>query len=38
MTKIIIFEGFWKISDVVNNPTWLFVFDDNDVGRGKGGL
>jgi hypothetical protein len=36
-SKIIIFEGFWTITDVINHPNWLFVFGDNDVGLGKGG-
>ena len=37
MGKVIIFNGFWTITDVINNPQWLFVFGDNNIGKGKGG-
>jgi len=33
----LIFNGYWTISDVKNHPNWLFVFGDNNVGKGKGG-
>ena len=36
-SKIIIFDGYWKISDVKANPHWLFVYGDNNVRIGKGG-
>lgn len=35
--EIQIFKGFWTVSDVLQNRTTLFVFGDNDVGRGKRG-
>jgi hypothetical protein len=35
--SVIIFEGYWKISDVEANPKYLFIFGDNDIGKGKGG-
>ena len=37
MGKIVIFEGYWSRSDVLNYPNSLFVFGDNDAGIGKGG-
>jgi hypothetical protein len=35
--EIIIFEGFWNIDDVQELNEYLFLFGDNDIGRGKGG-
>jgi len=35
--KLKIWEGFWTVGDVSNNPTWLFIFGDNDVKIGCGG-
>lgn len=37
VSKIIIFKGWWTRDDVVNSPDSLFVFGDNDVGKGHGG-
>jgi len=37
MSKIIIFENFWTLNDIKNNPEYLWVYGDNDVKRGKGG-
>ena len=36
-SKIKIFKGYWTENDVTDNPDWLFVYGDNDVGMGKGG-
>ena len=36
-TKIVIFKGYWTISDVKKNSNALFVYGDNDVHIGKGG-
>lgn len=36
-SKIIIFDGYWSIVDVKNNPDSLFVYGDNNIGRGKAG-
>lgn len=36
-SKIKIFDGFWTRDDVTNNPRSLFVFGDNNIGRGNGG-
>lgn len=35
--KIEIFNGFWTVDDVKNNPKKLFVFGDNNARIGKGG-
>lgn len=35
--KIITFKGWWKENDAKNNPTWLFVFGDNDIKKGLKG-
>jgi hypothetical protein len=37
MVKIITFKGWWAIKDVSDNPSWLFIFGDNDAKFGKGG-
>lgn len=37
MSKIIIFKGFWKIEDVKKLSNCLFIYGDNDIGKGKGG-
>ena len=36
-SKIIIFDGFWKVSDVEKYPNALFIYGDNDAGIGKKG-
>lgn len=35
--KILVWPGFWTRDDVQANPSYLFVFGDNDVGRGRKG-
>jgi len=35
--KIKIFKGWWTLDDIKNNRDHLFIFGDNDIGRGKGG-
>ena len=35
--EIIIFDGFWTVSDVKMAPDYLFIFGDNDIQKGKGG-
>jgi hypothetical protein len=35
--KIEIFNGYWTVDDVINNPDKIFVFGDNDKRTGKGG-
>jgi len=32
-----IFNGNWKINDIVNNKNKIFIFGDNDLRIGKGG-
>ena len=36
-SKIRIFQGFWTVADVENDREALFVFGDNNIGKGKGG-
>lgn len=33
----VIFNGLWNEDICYEHPTWLFVYGDNDVGRGRGG-
>ena len=35
--KIITFKGYWTTSDVIMNPKALFIYGDNNIGKGKGG-
>lgn len=35
--SIIIFDGYWTCKDVIQYSNCLFIFGDNDVGKGKGG-
>ena len=35
--NIKLFKGYWTCEDVLNNPDCLFVFGDNDIGKGKKG-
>ena len=35
--KVIIFKGYWTVSDVQNNKKYLFIFGDNDIEKGKKG-
>lgn len=37
MPKVLIYDKYWTVKDVKENPTHLFVFGDNDIGIGKGG-
>ena len=37
MVKVVYFEGFWTVEDVISNPNCLFVFGDNDRKKGKKG-
>lgn len=37
VSKIIVFKGWWTREDVIKNPDSLFVFGDNDIGKGLGG-
>lgn len=37
MKTIKIFKGWWTLNDIKNNRDHLFIFGDNDIGRGKGG-
>lgn len=32
-----VFQGFWTPEDCKKNPTWLFVYGDNDAQIGKKG-
>ena len=32
-----IYKGFWTLQTALNNPTKLYLFGDNDVGKGCGG-
>lgn len=36
MNKII-YKKFWTVDDVVKHRDWLFVYGDNNIGKGKGG-
>jgi hypothetical protein len=36
-TKIRIFRGYWTEADVKRHTNCLFVYGDNDVGKGRGG-
>lgn len=35
--RIELFDGFWTIDDVKNNPSKIFIYGDNDERSGKGG-
>ena len=35
--EIIIWRGYWSISDVRNNPDKIFIYGDNLIGKGLGG-
>lgn len=35
--QVIIWKGYWSVSDVRKNGNLIFVFGDNNVGFGKGG-
>ena len=35
--RIIKYVTFWNVRDARENPTWLFVFGDNDEQHGNGG-
>ena len=37
MSKVIIWKEFWTEKEVNEHPTWLFIYSDNDIKRGKGG-
>lgn len=37
MPQVYTWTGYWTVQDVINNPTYLFVFGDNDCHVGKGG-
>ena len=37
VSKVVVFKGFWTVEDVQKNPHALFIFGDNNIGRGKGG-
>jgi len=37
MKEILIHQGYWTINSVVEQPSHLYVFGDNDIGKGKGG-
>jgi hypothetical protein len=37
MKNVEIFKGFWNVDIVKSNPHKLFIFGDNDIGKGKGG-
>ena len=32
--RIVLFNKYWRKSDVINNPSWLFVFGDNIYRKG----
>src|SRR2546422_1057159 len=36
-TKVYLFEKWWTIKDCDENPSHLFVFGDNDIGKGLKG-
>ena len=35
--EVIIFKGYWSISNVRAMPEYLFIYADNDIKRGRGG-
>lgn len=35
--RVIVFNGYWTRDDVKQNPDWLFLFGDNNIGKGRGG-
>lgn len=35
--RVALFTQYWYKGDLRSNPSWLFVFGDNDVQRGKYG-